>query len=156
MTRQPQRRMSATEMLSRLHRGFRAKLTPDQRSQLELCHLVNLDAIATGAAEPAILWDWVGCVLTWMSVAEQLRVGELEMTLQIEVATRLVDRFGRTGQVRFDGPDYQAARVGLQIMSQLADIVDAPTAVLAVSWSERELDKIQISAMAFRPMAEAA
>lgn len=53
------------DLLARLPRALRPRLDPQQLRDLALCHLVNLDAVATGTAEPAILWDWVGSALTW-------------------------------------------------------------------------------------------
>lgn len=138
------------ELLARLPRAFRPRLDAGQQRELAMCHLVNLDAIATGLAEPGILWDWVGCVLVWWRTAQLLGIGELEMAAQLEVATRLVERFGRTGLVRFDGPDYQLARIGVQVMDELALVVDRPTAVAATWWSEIEVNKMAALAATYR------
>ena len=72
-----------------------------------MCHRVNLDAVHTGHAEPAILWDWLGWALVRWKVAELEGAGELETQGQLEVATRMVERFARTGFVLFDEHDYQ-------------------------------------------------
>jgi hypothetical protein len=124
-------------------RGLRPRLAPDQVRDLGLAHVVNLDVIARGEADEAILWQWVGGILTWSRVAELLQAGVPEMHEQLELATRLIERYGRTGRVGFSGPDYQAARDGLQVMDRLAEIVDKPTALAAVEWSEHHLATLQ-------------
>lgn len=138
----PQHRPSKTELLARLPRAFRPKLTPSQLRDLGLCHNINLAAIATGQAEPSMIWDYIGGVMTWFKVAQLLDIGAAEMALQLEVATRLVERYGRTNRVLFDGPDLQLAREGVMIMDQLAELVDRPTAGVAADWSEAEVNKM--------------
>jgi hypothetical protein len=123
-------------------RGLRPKLDAGQRLDLALVHNVNLDAIATGAAPSSMVWDYIGCVFTWWRVAQLLRMGEPELDQQLEVATRLVERYGRTGRVLFDGPDLQLARYGVVLMDELAHIVDRPTAVIAANWSEAEVNRM--------------
>lgn len=123
-------------------RGLRPKLAKDQVLDLGLVHAVNLDAIAKGQADEAMLWDWVGGVLTWSKVAELLQIGVDEMNEQLGLATRLVERYGRTGRVAFDGPDYQLAKVGMDVMDQLAERVDRHTANVAADWSEAKVNEM--------------
>lgn len=130
------------ELLARLPRVFRPRLDALQQRDLAMCHLVNLDAIASGGAEPTILWDWVGAVLTWHRAAELLGLGLPEMAAQLEVATRLVERYEGTGKVQFDGPDYGLARIGLRVMDELARQVDRPTAVAAADWAQAQCDRL--------------
>ena len=134
-------------------RGLRPKLKPDQLRDLGLAHNENLSAIADGSAEPSMIWDYVGGVLTWWRVSQLLQIGEPEMCLQLEVATRLVERFGRTRRVRFDGPDLQLARTGVIVMDQLAEIVDRPTAVVAADWSEAEVNRMAAAVTAHQAVA---
>ena len=134
------RHPSKAELVARLPRAFRPKLRADQIRDLGLCHIENLDAIVTGSAEPSLIWDYVGGVLTWWKVAQALGIGQPEMALQLEVATRLVERFGRTNRVLFDGPDLQAARTGVIVMDMLAELVDYPTAEAASHWAEQEVN----------------
>lgn len=151
MTRhRPTRRHNAskTALIARLHRGLRPKMVPDQVLDLGLVHANNLDLIATGAAGEGVLRDFVGSVLTWSKVAELLDLGVAEMLPQVELARRMVERYGRTrgpdgiGRVGFDGPDYQIAKAGLQVMDQLARVVDRPTAIQAADWSEKRLEQM--------------
>ena len=123
-------------------RGLRPKLASDQVRDLSLAHNVNLDAIARGEATEEILWQVVGGMLTWSKVAEVLGRGEAEMQQQLELATRLVDRYGRTGRVGFSGPDYTLAREGVEVMDALASIVDRPTAIAAAEWSEMRVEQM--------------
>ncbi len=134
------------DLLARMPRVFRPRLDALQLRDLAMCHLVNLDAIATGAAEPSILWDWVGSVLVWHRAAELMGLGVAEMAPQLGVATRLVERFARTGQVRFDGPDYQLAKIGLQVMDEIARQVDQPTAIAATEWGDIEVNRLASTA----------
>lgn len=143
------RRPRKAELLARMPRAFRPKLRPDQLRDLGLAHIENLDAIATGQAEPSMIWDYVGGVLTWWKVAQALGVGQPEMDLQLEVATRLVERFGRTNRVLFDGPDLQLARTGVVVMDMLAELVDYPTASAAADWAEHEVNRMAAMVKAF-------
>lgn len=142
MKRRP---LTQAELLARMPAGLRPKppvLRPDQLRDLSLCHNENLDAILRGQAEPSMLWDYTGGVLTWWQVSRILGVGEPEMAQQLELATRLVQRYGRTGRVLFDGPDLQLARDGVVVMDLLAGEVDLVTATGAAAWSEREINRM--------------
>lgn len=124
-------------------RGLRPRLARDQVCDLGICHLQNLDAVASGQATEANLWQIAGAALTWSKVAELLQLGEPEMRAQLELASTLVTRYGRTGKVLFTGPEYQLAKDGVQVMDQLAEIVDRPTAVIAAEWSERKVNELE-------------
>lgn len=117
-------------------RGLRPKLSRSQVTDLALAHIVNLDTIAAGHATEQMLWDVAGQTLTWSRVAERLGAGMPEMHAQLLLCARLVERYGRTGRVAFDGQDYQLAKAGLAVMDQLAEIVDVPTAIESAAWSE--------------------
>lgn len=136
------RRLQQQELLARMPRAFRPKLPSDQVRDLGLAHIVNLDAIATGQAGETILWQCVGGTLTWSRVAELLGKGEAEMAEQMSLLVRLVERFQRTGRVAFDGPEYQLAKDGVQVMDLLAAIVDRPTAVAAADWGENRMNEM--------------
>lgn len=128
--------------------GLRPKLRRDQLRDLALCHLETLDAIAKGEGKSATLWDFAGAALTWSKAAELMQIGEAEMTAQLELALSLIERYKRTGRVAFSGPEYQAAKAGVAIMDQLAEIVDHPRAVIAAEWSERRLQAIEAQSRA--------
>jgi len=123
-------------------RGMRPRLRAAQVRDLGLCHAINLDAIATGTADAATLWQWVGGVLTWSQVADVLQAGVPEMQAQLEMVKRVIERFSRTGRVGFSGTDYQLAREGVQVMDQLSEVVDRATAVAAAEWSEERLNAL--------------
>lgn len=123
-------------------RGLRPRLDASQRTDLSLCHNVNLDAIARGEAEPSMLWDYAGSVFMWSRVAELLDVGVPEVNAQLQVVERLIARYHRTGRVLFDGPDLQLARDGVVVMDELASIVDRATAIVAAEWSEARLERV--------------
>jgi hypothetical protein len=129
-------------LLARLAPGLRPKLSQEELRQISLCHVINLDAIATGQAKPSMLWDYFGSVLLWSRVAQVLQVGVPEICVQLELCERLVERYGRTELVRFDGPDYQLAKTGVEVMDQLANLVDPYTAAEASVWSTREISAI--------------
>ena len=109
---------------------------------LNLCHIVNLDAMAHGEATFELLRDWVAAVLLWSRVAEQLQRGVDEITAQLELTHDVIQRYRRTGRVAFDGAGYQLAKTGLNVMDQLALIVDRPTAIEAAEWSEAKILEI--------------
>jgi alpha-D-ribose 1-methylphosphonate 5-triphosphate synthase subunit PhnL len=109
-------------------------------TDLALAHITNLDLISKGQADEEVLWQMVGGVLTWSRVAELLNMGVAEMAPQLELATRVVERYGRTGRVGFSGTEYQAAKLGVDVMDALAEAVDQPTASLAADWSEQQVN----------------
>lgn len=123
-------------------RGLRPKLDRQQQTDLALAHMVNLDAVVSGQADESLMWQLVEAVHTWSRVADLLGVGQDEMRAQLELVTRVVERFGRTGRVGFAGVEYQAAKLGVEVMDELAAIVDKPTALAAVAWSESRVNAI--------------
>lgn len=148
-SRRHRRVASKTELIARLHRGLRPRLVPDQVLDLGLVHASNLDLVAQGAGTTEILWDTVASVLTWSKVAEMLVAAKVIepdavdlMTEQLQMTERLVARYGRTGRVAFDGADYQLAKAGIEVMDELARIVDRPTAVIAADWSELRVNEM--------------
>ena len=143
-------RMPVAEQLVRMPRWLRPKLQASTLRDVALVHMVNLDAIARGDAKPSMLWDVMGSALTWLYVARALGMGEAEMQQQMDVATRLVERFGRTGRVGWDGPDYQLAKQGLDVMDQLAARVDHATACLAADWSEAQCNAMADAVLAVK------
>lgn len=139
----PRKHLTHAELLDRMPRAFRPKLDAGQQRDLALIHVVQLDAIATGAATEANLWEWVGCVLTWFRSATLIGRHIDEMALQHDLATRLVKRYRSTGRIVFTGPDYQLAKVGVDVMDRLARIVDLPTGKVASEWSEDLLQRLK-------------
>lgn len=134
------RPLTRAELVARLPRALRPRLASDQVRDLAMVHLVNLDAIARGQADEATLWQWIGGVLTWSRVAELMQVGAPEMQRQIELTESVVRRYGSTGRIGFSGPEYQLAKEGVDVMDELARLVDRPTAVAAADWSEARVN----------------
>jgi hypothetical protein len=129
-------------------RGLRPKLASDQVTDLALCHLQTLDDISRGRATEVTLWDLVGAAFTWSRTAELLDLGVPEMAAQLELATRVVERYGRTGRIGFSGTEYQMAKLGVDVMDQLAEIVDRPTAIAAAEWGETKVNALAASVVA--------
>ncbi len=121
-------------------RALRPRLATDQVTALAIAHLQNLDDVASGRATEQIMWHIVEAAFTWSYVADKLQAGTPEMAAQLELATRVVERYGRTGKVGFSGVEYQVAKLGVDVMDQLAEMVDRPTAVAATFWSEAMVD----------------
>ena len=130
-------------LLARMQRALcPPRLTEQQQQGLSLVHVVNLDAIARGQADVRMMFDFVGGVLTWWRAAELAGLGVDELQPQYDLAMRLVERYRRTGRVRFDGPDYQLAKEGLALMDALASSVPQATAAEAAEWSEVESQRL--------------
>lgn len=132
-------------------RGLRPKLASDQLTDLALAHLQTLDEIARGRATEQTLWDLVGAALMWSRTADLLDLGQDEMRAQLELATRVVERFGATGRVGFSGIEYQVAKRGVAVMDRLAELVDRPTAIVAAEWSETRLNALVAAHAARQP-----
>lgn len=137
-------------LVDRMPRAFRPRLRVDQVRDLALSHVQNLDAIATGQADHSMVRDYTSSVLCWWKAADLMATGRPEMDEQLEVATRLVERYSRTGRVLFDGTDLQIARRGVIVMDMLAEIVDQATAITAADWSEREINRMHAAAEQLR------
>jgi hypothetical protein len=148
--------LSQAELVARLPRAFRPKLDASQVFELAMAHNQNLDAVAKGEGTEELLWQIMGGLLTWSRVAEQLGAGVDEMREQLDLGTRLVERYGRTGRVAFSGLDYQLAKVGVTVMDQLAEIVDRPTAVAAADWSEARVNAMAAAGSLSPNLAQAA
>jgi len=130
--------------------GLRPKLRPEDLTKIGLMHVETLDAIARGEATQEQLLDWCENVFTWTFVAQLLGKGEQEMLGQTALATRLIDRWARTGAVRFSGQDYQMAKWGVAIMDQLAAETDTATAARAAIWSTECLRRLKADAEQLR------
>ncbi len=131
-------RLGPTELLARMPKALRPRMTERDRVKLGLLHVQTLDAIAKGQANSQILWDWIETTLTWVKVAELLRVGVPEMLQQFDLVIRVTERFLDTGRVLFSGPDYQLAKDGVQVMDELAKETDLANFALAGAWADRK------------------
>jgi hypothetical protein len=123
-------------------RGLRPMLDRSQLTDLALAHVANLDALARGQADTTTLWHVVEAAFTWSRAAQLLRTGEAEMAQQLAMLEGVVERYKRTGRIGLSGPEYQLAKAGVDIMDELARLVDVPTAVAAAAWSEARVDKM--------------
>jgi len=139
MTRKRTRRQVITPMPPR---GLRPKFVRRVLTSIALAHNETLDEIAKGGATEATLWHMVEAVFTWQRVATVLGAGEPEMLQQLQLATQVVERYRDRGVIVFTGPEYQLAKLGVQVMDALAEEVDEPTAKAAAAWSNARLDDL--------------
>lgn len=137
------KRTARTVWLPMAPKGLRAPLFRATRTALAIAHLQNLDLVSRGTATVDELWHLVEQAFTWARVAELLGQGEAEMAAQLELATGVVERYGRTGRIGFSGVEYQLAKLGVDVMDELARLVDQPTAVLATVWSEAKVGALR-------------
>jgi hypothetical protein len=124
-------------------RGMRHKLDRSMLTTIGIVHMENLDEVSTGRGTEQTLWDMVEAVLTWSNVAMALKVGVAEMKVQFELVNRVIDRYGRTGRVGFTGAEYQMAKLGVQVMDELAHAVDKATALEAAHLSNQQLAAVR-------------
>lgn len=156
MRRPIPRQPDKSHLIARLHRGLRPRLDRSQVIDLSLAHTTNHGLIRTGQADEAVLWQWVGGMLTWYRVAVLLDLGEPEMRAQLQLCESVLQRYGRTGRIAFSGPELQLSAEGVQVMDQLADAVDQPTASRAADWSEALIQRMAAEGAAeARLMAQA-
>lgn len=156
MRRPIPRQVDKSHLIARLPRGLRPRLDRSQVIDLALAHNTNHGLICAGQADEAVLWQWVGGMLTWYRVAVLLGLGEPEMRAQLELCESVLHRYGRTGRVGFSGPELQASADGVQVMDQLAAKVDQPTAAAAADWSEALINQLAVEGAAqARLMAQA-
>ena len=126
-------------------RFFKPRLHPTQVRDLHLLHELLLDDLLQDRADERTLWELVAMAFTWSRTAELLGLGEPEIAPQLELATRLVERFGGTGQVQLQGVEREVARHGTIIMDLLAQATDGATATAASHWSEGCLSVLRAS-----------
>lgn len=138
----PRPRLTRDQLLQRAQRAFPVRMSRAQLVDVGIAHIDTLHDIATGAGTYDSLRDWVSNVLTWHRVAEQMQLGFDEMTAQLNVCLSLIDRYRRTGRVAFDGPDYQLAKLGVDVMDELARQVPRAVALDAVAWSTIKLIEV--------------
>ena len=139
MTRKRRRRQVIVPMPPR---GLRPKLDRSQLRDLALVHIANLDALATGQANATTLWHAVEAAFTWSRSAQLTGAGEAEMAQQLAMLEGVIERYKRTGRIGLSGPEYQLAKQGVQVMDELARIVDLADAIAAAAWSEAQVDRI--------------
>lgn len=139
MTRKHRRRRVIVPMPPR---GLRPKLDRGQLRDLALAHVTNLDALARGQADATTLWHAVEAAFTWSRAAQLTGAGVDEMAQQLAMLEGVVQRYKRTGRVGLSGPEYQLAKQGVQVMDELARIVDLADAIAAAAWSEAQVDRI--------------
>lgn len=135
----PRPRLTRDQLLAKAQRAFPVRMGSGQLVDVALAHIDTLNDIATGNGTYASLRDWVSNVLTWHHAAEAMSLGLDEMAEQLQGCLRLIDRYARTGRVAFDGPDYQLAKHGVDIMDELARQVPRAVALDAVAWSTLKL-----------------
>lgn len=76
MRRRVHRPATKGELIARLPRALRPRLQRVQMLDLAVAHTTNHELIRTGQADEAVLWQWVGGMLTWYRVAVLLGLGE--------------------------------------------------------------------------------
>ena len=122
-------------------RWLRPRLTRDQQRATAIIVYQKLLDIDQGVATVETLWDMARDAFTWSRVAELLGTGHAEMLAYLELVTRTIEHYGRTGRVEFaSSRDAALARLGAAWMEDLAGITDRETAVAAAAWSEACVD----------------
>lgn len=135
----PRPRLTRDQLLQRAQRRFPVRMDRAQLVDVGIAHIDTLNDIATGAGTFVSLRDWTSNVMTWHYAAEAMSLGLDEMAAQLECCERLIERYTRTGRVAFDGPDYQLAKLGVEVMDELARQVPRAIALEAVAWSNAKL-----------------
>ena len=124
-------------------RGLRPKLKPDQVRDLSLVHLTNLDLMVKGQGNEALMWQVAEQTLIWSRVSQLTGHLQEEMYAQLLVVAEVVRRFGRTGRVGFSGSEYQTAKLGIEVMDALAEVVEQHVAIEAAVWADTVLDNLR-------------
>lgn len=133
------KRLTRDQLLQRAQRRFPVLMGKRDLVHVGIAHIDTLNDIATGAGTVATLRDWTSNVMTWHYAADTMGMGLAEMDEQLRCCERLIERYHRTGRVAFDGPDYQLAKLGVEVMDELARHVPRAIALEAVAWSNAKL-----------------
>jgi hypothetical protein len=131
----PQRQADPLDLVQRLPAG--------EVLSLEIAHVDTLNQIAHGAGTAQTLWDWTANCLTWSRAADLAGLGQDEMGFQLQLCLDLIARWKRTGRVAFDGPGYQLAKHGIDVMDELARQVTVHVFRDAVAWSNEQLARMR-------------
>ena len=137
-------------------RGMRPRLARDQLTDLALAHLTNLDVMVKGQGDESLMWQLAEQALLWSRVAELTGQLQADMRQQLEVVASVVRRFGTTGRVGYSGAEYQTAKAGIEVMDQLAELVDKHQAVEAALWAEQALQDLRAPVEAERLLGRCA
>jgi len=70
------------------------------------------------------------------------------MAQQLELVTRVVERFKSTRRVGFSGPEYQVAKDGVVVMDTLAEVTDQDSAEQGLLWAMAQVGKLAQGARA--------
>jgi hypothetical protein len=124
---------------------WRPRITKSQQTALEVGHLALLDAIVKGDGTLEVALQWAGAVYTWRTVAQILDLGIEEMAAQVVVLDSMIDRYRKHGRIGFSGPEYQAAKDGVDVMAALAERADRFTAIAAAEAGEVLANKLEAS-----------
>jgi hypothetical protein len=122
-------------------RGLRPKLDAGQVRDLAIAHHTHVDLVAHGKGTVDLLWEMAAAALGWSRCAQRLGLGEPEMAAELQLIANVLKRWERTGRVAYTGPELQQARAGLEVVDQLARVVDHPTALESVDWAEDEVNR---------------
>lgn len=132
---------------------LRLRLSRSQVQALHLVHVMLLDDLANGHGTEETLWHMVEAALTWSHAAAAMGEGEPQMAAQLELATRLVERYAATRRVELQGTvEYDALRIGSIVMDLIAERVDQRTAEDAAQWSRGRVVALQAAAQRVRPL----
>jgi hypothetical protein len=124
-------------------KGLRIMLKPETRRALAIAHHTHVDLVARGQATIDTVWEMAAAALGWLRMAQALEMGEPEMHADIDVLMALLQRWERTGRVGYSGPELQQARAGLEVVDELARLIDWPTACAAINWAEDKVNAIR-------------
>jgi hypothetical protein len=103
-----------------------------------------------GQGDESLMWQLAEQALLWSRVAELTGQMQVDMRQQLEVVASVVRRFGTTGRVGYSGAEYQTAKACVDVMDQLAEMVDKHQAVAAALWAERALQDLRAPVEAAR------
>jgi DNA-binding transcriptional regulator YiaG len=126
-------------------KGLRVMLKPETCRALAIAHHNHVDMVTRGTATVETLWEMAGAALGWCRVAEKLGMGQPEMAADLAVVKALLKRWEATRRVVYTGPELQQARAGLEVVDQLALLVDWHTACECVDWAEDRVNAIRAS-----------
>jgi hypothetical protein len=122
---------------------MRPRLAAGQLTDLALAHLTNLDLMVQGTGDESLMWQLAEQSLLWSRVAELTGQLQDDMRQQLQVVASVVRRFRTTGRVGYSGAEYQTAKAGIDVMDQLAELVEKHQAVEAALWAEQVVQNAQ-------------
>lgn len=125
--------------------GMRPKLDTAKIWAIAINMQSNVGELTAGTMDDSILWDFVGGLLTWKRVAQELKYKEAYAVLHVvytTAAASAIVSWITKGVAKFSEDEAPKVYESLPWCEALAEVVDLLTATAAAKWSQSLVDQL--------------